>query len=64
MEQLVKITIAKDGTVTIDVEGMVGTACKGITEALARRLGTEIESHEKPEYWQEVDGLQQKLFGN
>lgn len=58
----IKITIPKKGlsenkrTPTIDVDGVVGTTCVNITNALVERLGTQVESETiKPEYHQQVE---------
>jgi len=45
------ITIHKDGTQKIEVEGALGDACVELTEALEKRLGQQVgERTLKPEY--------------
>ena len=62
MQEKVVVTIHKDGTVEIDVDGVVGTACKDITNALKRRLGgVTLESRDKPQMYHEIDQLKQTV---
>jgi hypothetical protein len=58
MEEI-KIIIAKDGKVTIDVEGIKGSGCKGsgckdLTKKLEKALGSS-KSKKKAEYYDEQD---------
>jgi len=45
-----KIKIDKKGNVTFDVNGMEGTTCEQLTEALVRSMGGEAETTHKEEY--------------
>lgn len=63
MEEKVIVTIAKDGTVTLDLEGFNGVVCKDITAAIQKRLGgTTLESRDKPAMYNEIDALKQKVY--
>jgi hypothetical protein len=53
MEEI-KIIIAKDGKVTIDVEGIKGSGCKNLTKKLEKALGTS-KSKKKAEFYDEQD---------
>jgi hypothetical protein len=41
--QVVEITIAPDGTPTIEVNGVPGQACRDVTKTVERALGTVVE---------------------
>ena len=46
------ITIDEEGKVRVEVRGIRGKACEGLTRALAEVLGQEIEHGHTPEYRQ------------
>jgi len=47
----IKITLRKDGTQKVEALGVVGESCLGLTKALERRLGTEVDGRTlKPEF--------------
>jgi hypothetical protein len=47
----IRITIRKDGTQQIEVEGAVGPECVEFTRELEKRLGTPLGPRQlKPEY--------------
>ena len=49
------ITIAPDGTPTIDVQGVQGTSCKDLTRSIELAYGEVSEEQLKPEFYgQEV----------
>lgn len=54
MEEI-KIIIAKNGQVTIDVEGIKGSGCKNLTKALEKAFGTTTKSKKKAEYYDQQD---------
>lgn len=60
----VKALIRKDGTVSLEVDGASGIACKDLTAALERALGTTMEVQEKPEMYVELDETVQKLYNS
>ena len=43
MEEI-KVTIAKDGSITIDVDGVKGSMCKEMTKSLEQALGMTIKN--------------------
>ena len=62
MEEKITVIIEKDGTVSIEIDGIVGPSCKTITEALQKRLGAQVlESTEKSEMYMELDNVRQKV---
>ena len=60
--QEIKIIIAKDGKVTIDVEGIKGSGCKDLTKKLEKALGSS-KSKKKTEYYQEDSQGEQQSVG-
>jgi hypothetical protein len=53
MTAKIEVTINEDGTVDIDVNGVVGKACEKYTDALRQALGaTVLSDNKKPEYYQ------------
>jgi hypothetical protein len=56
-----EITIAPDGTVSVQVKCVVGQSCVDETKFLEDALGNTIESREfKPEYYENTVGAAQK----
>ena len=55
--QEMKIIIAKDGKVTIDVDGVKGPSCKDLTRKLEEALGSTVDSTVKTEYYEQEQGL-------
>ena len=49
----VTVTISEDGTVEVEVDGVVGKGCTNYTDAILKALGGEVVSDKKkPEYYQ------------
>ena len=49
----VTVRIGEDGTVVVDVNGVVGKGCEKYTEAIKKALSAEVISDDKkPEYYQ------------
>ena len=46
------ITIAPDGTPTINVNGVKGKACKDVTKTVERALGSVVSDKETPEMYE------------
>lgn len=46
----IKVTISPDGKPKIEVNGVKGGSCKGITEALEKSLGMVETFKKKPEF--------------
>lgn len=62
MEERVIVTIKKDGTVKIEVNGVQGASCKDITKAITDALaGNIVQSQDKPEMYYELDGIKQNV---
>lgn len=51
--QKVKVKIAKDGSVTVEAEGVVGKGCEALTKPMEDALGAKDGRTHKPEYHQE-----------
>ena len=48
------VTIDKDGKVSIDTKGFVGTDCDTETRKMVDELGSVISKDRKPEYYSKV----------
>ena len=48
-----KLTIAKDGSVTIEVNGIKGKSCQDATRELEKRLGAVTDDQQTGEYYEE-----------
>jgi Protein of unknown function (DUF2997) len=46
------ITIGKDGTPTIEVEGVKGSSCKVATEQIEKLLGNTVSDLETAEFYE------------
>jgi hypothetical protein len=47
-----RITIAKDGAVSIEVNGLKGESCKEATAALEKALGNVVSDTDTPEMYE------------
>tara|TARA_R100000664_G_C2701380_1_gene101564 strand:+ start:16 stop:297 length:282 start_codon:yes stop_codon:yes gene_type:complete len=55
MPTTIKFTIAQDGTVTEEVQGVKGTKCESLTKNIEERLG-EVENRiHTPSFYQKVE---------
>lgn len=54
MSNEIKIVIKTDGTFTVEVNGVEGSSCETITEALIRNSGEVEQVEYKDEYVQEI----------
>ena len=53
----VTVTINRDGTVEVDVNGVQGSGCQDYTDAVLKALGGEvIKDEKKPEFYQSQGG--------
>jgi hypothetical protein len=60
MEQII-IDIDPDGTVTLEVKGVVGPGCTALTDGIRKAMGAEVvERHLKPEHAVQTTGAAQK----
>ena len=49
----VTVTISKDGTTEIDVDGVKGSGCQQYTDAVLKALGgSVIKDEKKPEFYE------------
>jgi len=49
----IEVRVKHDGTITIDVDGVMGASCTDLTSHLISRLGGATETRLKPEYYAE-----------
>ena len=56
MPTTIKFTIAQDGTVTEEVQGVKGTQCESLTKTIEDRLGVIENRIHTPSYYQKVHG--------
>lgn len=51
----VTVTISKDGTAEVDVNGVKGSGCEKYTKAVLKALGgTVVSDEKKPEYYEKA----------
>ena len=51
MKDQIKITVEKDGKITLTVQGVSGSKCLAMTEALERDLGEVLERHRTSDFY-------------
>ncbi len=56
----ISFRIAKDASVNLEVSGTTGANCEQITRAFEDALGTKVDSQQKPEYFVQLDGIEQQ----
>jgi len=61
---MAKITVTiKNGKAHFDVDGVEGQGCEALTQAFIDALGGDIEDvQRKPEYYVELDHMEQHLY--
>jgi hypothetical protein len=64
MEGRIKVKISKKGEVKISVEGVEGSSCTDLTEALEKKLGVVEEDVLTDEYYLEQDEEREPAFMN
>ena len=52
-QQTIKFTVKQDGTVTEEVNGVVGNDCENLTKRIEERLGVVERVEHKPEYYEQ-----------
>lgn len=52
----------KKGKINIDVDGVQDATCADITRCLENALGTVDEVTRKPEYYVELDNMEQHIY--
>jgi hypothetical protein len=52
----------KKGQIHMDVEGVHDATCADITKVLEQALGVVEDVQRKPEYYVELDNLEQKIY--
>lgn len=61
MKREIEITIDPDGTTHIEAFGFEGQGCHESVEKLAKRLGKQIASKKKSEYYLQKEKAYQKI---
>ena len=51
-EQTVTYLIGKDGKITVEVNGVKGAACRELVRDTVEKLGVELSTELKPEYFE------------
>lgn len=60
MNKTIKFTISKTGEVQMEVNGVSGPACQDLTKPFIEALGGEVlDVEEKPEYFVNLEGMEQ-----
>lgn len=57
---MIRVTVAKDGSTKVEVDGVVGSSCKEMTKHLEQRLGNVKSVEEKPEMYQTHEQKEQQ----
>lgn len=59
-EQTVTYLIGKDGKITVEVNGVKGTACRELVRDTVEKLGVELSTELKPEYFEQTEEKEQE----
>ena len=62
MSAKIKIRIDSEGQAHFDVEGGSGIDCESLTRAFEEALGSKINTQYKPEYFCELEDLEQEIY--
>jgi len=57
MPREMKVIVSKDGKVTIDVRGIKGSACKSLTQAMEKAIGTVTSDENTDEYYEQEQAV-------
>lgn len=53
-QETVTYMIGKDGKITVEVNGVKGASCRDLVKDTVEKLGVEISTELKPEYFEKV----------
>ena len=59
-EQTVTYIIGKDGKITVEVNGVKGASCRELVRETVEKLGAEIATELKPEYFEQAEEAEQE----
>ena len=59
-EQTVTYIIGKDGKITVEVNGVKGASCRELVRETVEKLGAEISTELKPEYFEQAEEAEQE----
>jgi len=51
MAERVVVTISPTGKVQVEADGVIGSGCEALTQAMRDGLGETVEEQKKPEYY-------------
>lgn len=51
MAERVIVTISPTGKVLVEADGVIGSGCEALTQAMRDGLGETVEEQKKPEYY-------------
>ncbi len=54
-QETVTYMIGKDGKITVEVNGVKGASCRDLVKDTVEKLGVEISTELKPEYFDKVE---------
>ena len=60
-QQTIKFNIRQDGTVTVEVMGVVGNDCENLTKRIEERLGVVEKVEHKPEYYEQKQTTEENV---
>lgn len=63
MNQVIEVTVAPDGKVTVQTKGFAGSACKAASESLEKALGLKQSEKLTPEFYSQQTNQQQLKEG-
>jgi len=60
----VTVTIDEGGNVTVEADGFQGKGCVDVVEKFTKALGVAVKSRNKPAYYNEIEGIKQKVYNS
>ena len=59
---MIDVWIEIDGTILVEVDGVVGEGCEELTRRLVEGLGKQISIHQKPEHFVILDKTEAHIY--
>lgn len=59
-EQTVTYLIGKDGKIAVEVNGVRGASCRELVRETVEKLGVELSTELKPEYFEQTEEKEQE----
>ena len=60
----ITVKIGKGGKISVEVDGVTGEGCSALTAALISALGVVDDVKEKPQYFDELEPIEEELYRN